>query len=364
MSAINGKAALSYLLSRRPPNAQAWTVPRWPSPLSAGVFPIGVTVEDRFLPLGTAFTISSLGIVASALHNITAALEYDRIGAGFRRNRELPDEMTLNDAGLAILHSTMDERGQVSLTIWPLESCNGAPPTDLIFGFPVAQPSLGTLRLPLSFAIPRVGSKVYCVGYGDMKYPDGGISLGDIRTGNVEWVNQSALDLRVVEGRVSKILTKGVAKSFPTGPCVLIDGAAEHGQSGGPVLNDDGFVCGVVSAGASLFMSSDASVVSLLYPVLLHPIKFGVQMGPVRINATYPLIDRIAHGDVITDGFETNLPLTEERGQMVVGAAIHRDDVPHTFDDLAGLQEARSAERVEGPMYRLKRSDAGGSEVP
>jgi hypothetical protein len=195
-----------------------------------------------------------------------------------------------------------------------------------------------------------------------MAYPEAGISLTDIRAGAVEWVTQSALDLRVVEGRVSKILLRGVASSFPTGPCILIDGTAEHGQSGGPVFTEEGFVCGVVSAGASLFTSGEASVVSSLYPALLSPIKFGVQLGLVRLNATYPLIDRIAHGDVVTDGSETQLHLTQEPGGVAVGPAIHKADIAHVHDDLAALLESRTSDTIKGPVYRLRRSEQGSQE--
>ena len=84
----------------------------------------------------------------------------------------------------------------------------------------------------------------------------------------------------------------------------------------------------------------------------------------MRTNAKHPLVERITHGDVTTDGFEVQLPLTEESGRLVVGAAIHRDDAPHVFDDLTALQDARSAERIEGPMYRLKRLDPASDDAP
>lgn len=364
MSETNAAATLSYLLSHRLHNAKAWVVPRWSSPISAGIFPIGVIYNDRFIPLGTAFAISKLGTVATALHNIKAAFEYDRLGSTLLSSRELPKEASLTDAGIAVLHSEVVGHGRASVNIWPLESCDGAPPTDLAFGSPSMQPALRTLPLPLSFVTPRVGSKVYCVGYGEMRYPEGGISLADLRAGRLDDLEKSVLDIHVVEGYVSNILTKGVAVSFPTGPCLIIDGLVKHGQSGGPVFNEDGFVCGIVCAGASLFMPDESSVVSLLYPALLHPVKSSTQLGPVRLTTKSSLIDQILLGTVITDGSETSLPLTEDQGQLAVGVKIHSDDAVRASDDMAGLHADKRATRIEGPRYQLKRHNAGNTDKP
>lgn len=364
MNETNAAAALSYLLSHRPHNARAWVVPRWSSPISAGIFPIGVTCNDRFIPLGTAFTISKLGTVATAFHNITAVFEYDRLGPSLLSSRELPKEASLTDAGIAVLHSEVVGPGRATVNIWPLESCDGAPPTDLAFGSPSMQPELGILPLPLSFETPRIGSKVYCVGYGEMQYPEGGISLAGLRAGRQEELEESVLDLHVVEGRVSNILTKGVATSFPTGPCLIVDGLVKHGQSGGPVFNEEGFVCGMVCAGASLFMPGEASIVSLLYPALLHPIKVGFQHGPIRLNSRTSLIDQIAANNVVTDGSETSLPLAEDQGQLAVGVKIRSDDAVRASDDMAGLHADKRATRIEGPRYQLKRHNAGDTDKP
>lgn len=64
-----------------------------------------------------------------------------------------------------------------------------------------------------------------------------------------------------------------------------IDAEVENGQSGGPVFNEEGFVCGVVSAGATGYFGEPASLTSLLYPALAIGIQFGFQQGPSAVRS-------------------------------------------------------------------------------
>jgi hypothetical protein len=351
---VNQASVFEFIKSGGGDKSDRWSIPFWTSGLGAGILPIGAMVDNIFIPIGTAFIFSKLGFVASALHNVTEAAGYDRAGKRLRTGREYPSEFRLQDVGLSVLHSVVTSRNGGRLTLWPLETADAAPPTDLVFGFPKAHPKIGKLVLPLSFAVPRVGSMVHCVGFGGMTYPSGGIPVPAIQSGEFDW-SQTSFDLKVTTGRVKKILLQGVAPSYPTGPCFIMDNDVEHGQSGGPVFNEDGHVCGVVSASVSSFLSHPATAVSMLYPALFANLKFGINVGSGRINAEYPLIERIAHGDVVTDDSETLLGITyDEDGVPVVGPRIHRDDHIHVFDDLTSALELRSATRASGPIHRVK----------
>jgi hypothetical protein len=84
-------------------------------------------------------------------------------------------------------------------------------------------------------------------------------------------------------------------------------------------------------------------------------LQFGVNLAAeVRINATYPLIDRIANGDVTTDGSEAELAITYEEGIPAVGPRIHRDDHHHVFENLAAALEGKAPVPLSGSVYRIR----------
>jgi hypothetical protein len=350
--ARDATSLLAYLNERRPAGATSWVVPRWQSKLSGGVFPFGATVDGRFIPIGTATLISGSGIVLSAWHNVHEAFNYAHNGDALRQMRELAGNHSLDGAGLSVLHSHHHtESGRLDVSIFSLWHANGAPPSDLMFGS-LVQDAAGHPRLPLpvSFAVPRIGERVLCLGYGEMTYPEGGIDMDGIRRGSTDIVTRTKMDLHVVEGVVRRILTVRVAKGFGEGPCALVDCEVKHGQSGGPVLNEQGFVCGVVS---SSFGSQ--STVALLYPALLTEIHTRVLIGPVTMSANYPLLERVAHGEILSDGTETMHALTPHAsGQWMVNPAILRKDGHAVHEDVHGLESETPLTPVEGPVWKLR----------
>lgn len=62
------------LEEHRPQGATSWEFPPWGQVLGSVIFPLLITVDKRFIPIGTAFCISKIGIVATATHNILVAL--------------------------------------------------------------------------------------------------------------------------------------------------------------------------------------------------------------------------------------------------------------------------------------------------
>ena len=244
----------------------------------------------------------------------------------------------------------------MEFTLWPLESVDAGPPTDVVFAFPKFRSGFPTLVNRLSFDIPPIGELVWSIGYTGFKWPDGGIPIDAVRNGTFDWHNSYGHRLVVVEGTVQRIFTQRFARGYLEGACFSFDAEIHHAQSGGPVISLDGIVRGVNSAGATQFFDHPASLASLLHPFLFSTLRFGVQMGPVRINATHRLIDLIAQGTISTDGSEENVSISQDHntGHPAVNprAAVAMSDYIH--DDFKSFQQSRKATTKTGTIYRIR----------
>ncbi len=362
------------LEEHRSDGATSWELPPWGHVLSCGVFPLHMFIEDQFIPLGTAFCISRTGIVATATHNLLEAFKHHPRGRRILQENRFPKSLHLReigDPGFSLLHSRWVSPEKFQVNFWPLKGASGLltegtddeQPTDLIFGSPRFQGEFPYLPLPISFAIPRIGTKVKCVGYSRTEVPNGGIPAEDLRRGQVgDWFQHYLHSFRVVEGTVTKIFTQGFARGYIRGACFVIDAEVEHGQSGGPVFNEEGYVCGVVSAGATGYFNEPSSLISLFYPAFTTGISFGFSMGPVRIDATHPLCALVEQGSIKTDGSEELVTLVPEGNSWRVGPMIHKDDSAHVFDDFGGHQDERPATPGPDEYYRLRRKEPESEE--
>ena len=335
----------------------SWELPPYGHPLAQGIYPLFANADERLFPLGTAFCFSKLGIVATAEHNIRDALLHHWRGDTLRSMDKLPESYKLSDVGLTILNHYLEDNSYTG-HLWPIENFQGAPPTDLVFGFPNFQTHFPFLSLPISFAVPRIGSRVFCVGYSDTCLSDSGIQRDDLRFGRSNWFEAYRYIFRVTRGTVTRIFTQRFSGSFIKGPCFTIDAEVKHGMSGGPVFNEEGYICGVVSAGATHFFNSPASIVSLLYPTLLTDIKLGVSIGPLRINGIRQLVSLIGQGFVITDGSESLVTIRPMNGEIFIGPMIRREDVSFVHDDFSGYQEGREASRQAKEIYRVFKKES------
>jgi len=153
---------------------------------------------------------------------------------------------------------------------------------------------------------------------------------------------------------VKALFLDGFAKKYIEGPCALVECDVPYGMSGGPVFNEAGQVCGIVSAGLSKLLGHNATLVSLLYPFLLTPIKIGAQMGPLKLTGEHPLMSYIASGGILTDGSEVGLNLHKIEGEWAVGPRVHRDDAKHVFANFAAFQQGQCVQAFEGESWHLK----------
>jgi hypothetical protein len=339
-------------------------LPPWHTYWGRFVYPLLVANQQRRLfPLGTAFAFSDLNHVLTARHSFEEALrkhhprgeQFVRKGLEAARSGE-----TLEYMNLAILSQGPNPKlGDVTLDLRPFSSIHAAPPTDLIIGNILHDESsalIPTIHPMITFAPPRIGETVRCVGYSDMKVPEEGLSIDDLREHRVNPYEVYSHRLFVAVGRVTNIFIERLTKGFVEGPCFTIDVEVPHGLSGGPILRSDGAVCGAVYSGASLLFDSPTSVGALLYPIFHLRLSFGVSMANGRFQMTAterPVAELVATQAIRTDGAEEEqLHFAHEDSGIRVGASFHKEDAPFIFEDFRAFQDSRPMPALKGHSLR------------
>jgi S1-C subfamily serine protease len=250
------------------------------------------------------------------------------------------------NSDLIVLRATDDERSEV--TGFPVQTVTGPEPTDLVCLTTLFQERIPQLTVPLSFALPEAGSTVRCFGYpqdaGEKLFPD---------------------SLRVVEGVVKAYFPPGFTRGFMRGPCFLVGASVPNGMSGGPVMNEAGAVCGIVSAGAELFLNEAACLVTPLYPSIFLHVAIHAQLASnFRINATRSLIDLCAEGFVTTDGTEDRVHFVEDDEGIEIGPIISMPNGAHVYNSYDDYSRGVSSTPLTEPRMRITvdRAQDGATE--
>jgi S1-C subfamily serine protease len=111
-----------------------------------------------------------------------------------------------------------------------------------------------------------------------------------------DWQSHYRHKFLAVEGTMRHIFTQGFAPGYFRGACFEIDAEVRPGMSGGPVFNEHGYVCGIISATASDLLARPSSLISLFYPALMTEVKFGAQMGQRLQSRNVGPVTRLSKG--------------------------------------------------------------------
>lgn len=352
---------------------QPGDLPAWGSDHGLSVFPLLLDLPEFLRPVGTAFCVTRSGLIMMAMHSVLAALDHHPRGEQLKQRNALPSYIDLGSIGLSVLRTSPGPRDGLDVSLLPLQGFAGAPPSDVGCGFlrPDSRVPMGNLAPTFSF--PRVGSRVFALGYTnpdppDETFPSGRLSRARLLRGEIrDWDAAYRHRFRVIEGRVVALFPGGFSRSYCNGPCFAIDAEVSPGMSGGPVFDEVGRVCGMVYAGASSFFPppAKASLVSALFAGLMVNVQASISFGPqFQMNFCLPLLQWLYRAGV-TDGSEEKLGFSfYQDGTCRIDSAIDDEDWGHAFDDFSAYQEGRPAEATTEASYRLRPSqDPANSEA-
>jgi hypothetical protein len=336
-----------------------WLLPPWSHPLSQGVLPLFIIFNEKAYPIGTAFTVGrGVTFAVTAAHNIREAWKREPRLTKLLVADTLPASISLKEAGISLLYQQPGaSSAEIRFAFWPFETIEGMPPSDLVIGFPQFQTQFSTLVNKISFDLPRIGQTVWSIGYAKMTPQE--ILIDDIRTGRFNLLQDYTHQFTVVEGKVDRLFTQRFAAGYVEGPCFTFDAEIDHGQSGGPVMTPAGVIIGINSAAATMFLDRPTSIGCPLYPMFARNLRFGAQIGPVRMNATRPLFDLIATREIVTDGSEESVALRPDgAGSFAVCPRVPIADAQFIHDDFAGYRAGLKATAQTEPVFRLRRIDS------
>lgn len=311
--------------------------------------PLCAVVNKRLIPLGTAFLISKLGIVATAAHVIQEAMRYDEsVHTAYLKGTKKKG-LNLNGVQLSVIHHMPVGNGRTIFHIWPLENIQIATPTDVAYGFLKVQQSFPYAKMRISPAAPRIGDTVFCIGYCESNYPKGGVPIDKIKDGTFDWIKSYSHRFSVAEAKVKALFIHRFSRGYADGPCFLVDSELKHGQSGGPVFNSAGNICGINLGGASTLTNKPSGLASLIYPTLAIKIKLSIRVAKtLKFDALQPLINLCKNNSVLTDGSERLGEIVLHGDEFQTNPLIHKDDASNTFNDFHGYQTGVPAIPVGG----------------
>jgi hypothetical protein len=340
----SGKPVSTDIETNRQPGTKMWEIPTWGRPLALGIYPFFIIRDRDVTPAGTAFCVSKLAISMTSLRNIRNFVRNHWHSNSPSQANDLHSFFATKDFEMAVFHHRVLPGRALSGNILDLKFITGAEPTDVGYILPQFQNVFPYLPLPISFALPRIGSRVICAGFGELSSQDSPFTVDDIRHGRINLLDAYEHKFLAVEGHITRIFTQRF-KDVVGGPCCTINAEIKPGMCGGPVFSDGGYVVGIVSGGATDFFEQPTSIVSLLYPLLAMNIRFARQIGPIRIDSDSRLIELIAQGTVTTDGSEKLISIHRDDRETVLNPVIHSEDTDYIYNDFSDLKRERHTVR-------------------
>jgi len=277
------------------------------SELQKVVMPLFAVDGENIVSIGTGFVIGGNQLMMTAAHVVKEALAMGRRVLG-------QDGKWIDANGLYALYVSSERHGP------ELEHhLGGLLPIDHVWINSRMDIGLGWLRIPIingkpirllrmriSPGLPKLGDPITAFGYHSLSEP---LRVDDKGNRVLPYDIKGSFS----RGEILDIHETKRDSAFLTFPCFRTSARFDAGMSGGPVLNAEGSVCGIVSAGSGL--SSDerhSSYASLLWLAMGSTINIAPSEGAPVESRT--LMELVSSGFILTDGTEKQISVRRSAG--------------------------------------------------
>ena len=275
--------------------------------VNSAIVPVVVIGPDCFKYVGTAFNIAPDGLFVTARHVLEG-----REGAFYWQEMYPGSRIAVICTGSGAGHDDVPDLlgGPIYVSAWTKYD---EPESDLALlraGMLKDDEPFTMPTVRLSSRLPRVGEKIAGVGYPNPRVES------DTATPEQREVTLDH-SLHVATGEIVEVFEEGRDRVMLPSAGFHTEAVFESGMSGGPVFNQDGFACGVISFGLAPSedyprYTSYASLALALYALWLSD-------GQTKMTV-YEMAEK---GIVATDDRFDQLQFIEENGR--VGVRLPRD---------------------------------------
>lgn len=240
-------------------------------PLQEAVFPLVAIVNDILHPVGTAFAIHPEGMLITARHVLEYAASLSKtyglyalyMSAANKVDNPEPGEAPPIFGGLFPIEKFWADN------LHDVAVCLSNPPVIMKTG-----KRLQLRCIKLEVTPPRVGEHISAVGYYAMQATSDGTNLYEQKTA-------------ISTATVTEIFHVSRDKSAANYPCFHTDARFDAGMSGGPIMNENGNACGIVSRG----MLPDLSLGASIWPAFGMQLDAGLEKTTLYEMAKKGIID-------------------------------------------------------------------------
>jgi hypothetical protein len=251
------------------------------SPITEFALALTAVKDDFLLPSGTAIIIAP-NIAITAKHVIENYIEIF--------HKKIP-KADFNSNFSILAFQVLDNGGSGAL--WSVTKIALSDVTDIAYLYlsPSSNEAIEySWRIPtLNLLPPKVGTKIHCFGYPKSEIVETNISMDEQDNNkkiDITWKDDPSTSTGIVI-EIHERKRDSVMLNFP---CFRTNARFDPGMSGGPVFNEAGELCGIISVGTE---GIGDSYVALLWPSMITKL---VDFPCFEEGSKYTIYDLIIRG--------------------------------------------------------------------